>query len=119
MGTKEASLELLLQIKELISALGWSQNELSRILYTELHEWDDENEILKFQEKIKKEFQRPTTKAERLRTYLDVIIRHPDAKKIDIVFNKYTPQNSISSSLSKAMGDISQEIDKAYNKTKN
>ena len=116
MGTKQTSLELLSQIKELIAELGWSQNKFARILYTELNEWDDENEILKFQEKLKKELQRSTTKVERLRVYLDVIVRHPDAQKIDVVFNKYSPQNSISSSLSKAMGDISQEIDNAYNK---
>lgn len=116
MGTKQTSLEVSSQIKELIAELGWSQNELARILYTELNEWDDEDEILKFQEKLKKELQRSTTKVERLRVYLDVIVRHQDAKKIDVVFNKYSPQNSISSSLSKAMVDISQEIDNAYNK---
>lgn len=114
MGTKQTSVELLAQIKELIAELGWSQNKLARILYTELNEWDDEDEIFKFQEKLKKELQRSTTKVERLRAYLDVIVRHPEAKKIDVVFNKYSPQNSISSSLSKAMGDISQEIDNAY-----
>lgn len=117
MGTKQTSVELLSKIKELIAELGWSQNEFARILYTELNEWDDEDEILKFQEKLKKELQRPTTKVERLKAYLDVIVRHPDAKKIDVVFNKYTPQNAISSSLSKAMVDISQEIDDAYNKS--
>lgn len=117
MGTKQTSVELSSKIKELIAELGWSQNKLARILYTELNEWDDEDEILKFQEKLKKELQRPTTKVEKLKAYLDVIVRHPDAKKIDMVFNKYTPQNAISSSLSKAMVDISQEIDDAYNKS--
>lgn len=116
MGTKQESIELQAQIKKLTAELRWSQNELARILYTELNEWDDEDEIAKFQEKLKKELQRPTTKVERLRVYLDVITGHPQAKKLDVVLNKYIPQNSISSSLSEAMGDISQEIDNAYNK---
>jgi len=116
MGTKQESIELQAQIKKLIVELGWSQNRLARILYTELNEWDDEDEIAKFQEKLKKELQRTTTKVERLRIYLDVIFRHPEAQKLDVVLNKYIPQNSISSSLSEAMADISQEIDNAYNK---
>lgn len=117
MGTKQESFELQSQIKDLAVELGWSQNRLARILYTELHEWDDEGEIVRFQEKLKKELQRSTTKVERLKVYLDVLIRHPEAQKLDVVFNRYIPQNSISPSLSKAMGDISQEIDKALHRT--
>ena len=116
MGTKQESLELQSQIKKLAVELGWSQNKLARILYAELNDWDDEDEIARFQEKLKKELQRSTTKVERLRIYLDVIIEHPDARKLDVVSNKYIPRNLISSSLSEAMGDISQEIDNAYNK---
>lgn len=115
MGTKQESHELLLQIKELIAELGWTQNKLARILYTELYEWDDEDEILKFQERLKKELQRTTTKADRLRIYLDLIIRHPEAEKLDVVLNRYVPQDSISLSLRKSMENISSEIDKAYN----
>lgn len=116
MGTKQESHELLLQIKGLIAELGWTQNRLARILYSELNEWDDEDEICRFQEKLKKELQRPTTKADRLKVYLDVMVRHPDAQKLDVVMNRYIPQGSISSSLSKGMKDISTEIDNAYNK---
>lgn len=116
MGTKSESHELLLQIKGLIAELGWTQNRLARILYSELHEWDDEDEICRFQEKLKKELQRPTTKADRLKVYLDVMVRHPEAQKLDVVMNRYIPQESISSTLSKGMKDISSEIDNAYNK---
>ncbi|WP_165662725.1 hypothetical protein [Oceanimonas sp. MB9] len=116
MGTKQESHELLLQIKGLIAELGWTQNRLARILYSELNEWDDEDEICRFQEKLKKELQRPTTKADRLKVYLDVMVRHPEAQKLDVVMNRYIPQGSISSSLSKGMKDISTEIDNAYNK---
>lgn len=116
MGTKQESLEILSQIKELIAELGWSQNRFARILYAELHEWDDEDELLKFQERLKKELQRPTTKPDRLKAYLDLIVRHPEAEKLDVVLNRYVPQNSISLSISKGMESISSEIDNAYNK---
>ncbi|OOE91745.1 hypothetical protein BZG76_10250 [Salinivibrio sp. AR647] len=119
MGTKQESHELFLQIKGLLAELGWTQNRFARILYSELHEWDDEDEIFRFQEKLKKELQRPTTKPDRLKVYLDVMMRHPEAKKLDVVMNRYIPQGSISSSLSKGMKDISSEIDSAYNKTLN
>ncbi|OOF00359.1 hypothetical protein [Salinivibrio sp. IB643] len=119
MGTKQESHELFLQIKGLLAELGWTQNRFARILYSELHEWDDEDEIFRFQEKFKKELQRPTTKPDRLKVYLDVMMRHPEAKKLDVVMNRYIPQGSISSSLSKGMKDISSEIDSAYNKTLN
>lgn len=116
MGTKQDSHELLAQIRGLIAELGWTQNKFARILYSELHEWDDEDEIHKFQERLKKELQRPKTKADRLKVYLDVIVKHPEAKKLDVVMNRYIPQGSISSSLSKGMEDISSEIDSSYNK---
>lgn len=116
MGTEKESHEVLLQIKGLIAELGWTQNRLARILYSELHEWDDEDEIYRFQEKLKKELQRPTTKVDRLKVYLDVMVRHPEAQKLDVFMNRYIPQESISSSLSKGMKDISSEIDNAYNK---
>lgn len=116
MGTKQTTLELKYQIKELVTELGWSQNRLAQIVYTEMNDWDDDDAILKFQERLKKELQRSTTKPEKLQRYLEIIVSHPEAQKLDIVLNKYVPQGSITASLSRGMGDISQEIDSAYNK---
>ncbi|WP_028469417.1 hypothetical protein [Neptunomonas japonica] len=116
MGTKQTTLELKYQIKELVTELGWSQNRLAQIVYTEMNDWDDDDAILKFQERLKKELQRSTTKPEKLQRYLEIIVSHPEAQKLDIVLNKYVPQGSITASLSRCMGDISQEIDSAYNK---
>lgn len=116
MGTKQDILEAQEHIKSLAAKLGWTQNKLAEILYTELNEWDDADEIERFKERLKKELQRPTTKIERLRVYLEVIVRHPDAKKLDVIFNKYIAIHAISPSLSKAVGEISHEIDEAYDK---
>lgn len=118
MGTNQDSVEIQFQIKSLIAELGWTQNKLAEILYIELNDIDNEDEMERFQERLKKELQRSTTKVEKLKTYLDIIVRHRDTKKIDVVFNKHIPLGSISSTLSQAMGDISKEIDKTYNKFK-
>lgn len=116
MGTKQETLEIQSQIKNLAAELGWTQNRLAQILYTELNEWDDDEEILKFQERLKKELQRSTTKVNRLKKYLEIVVSHPEAQKLDVIFNKYVPTNAISSSLSKEMGKVSKEIDNVYNK---
>jgi hypothetical protein len=88
----------------------WSQNRLAEILYTKFNDEDVEGDILKFQERLKKQLQRPTTNVEKLRKYLDVIVRHPQAKNLDLIINKYIPHGSISSNLSKDMVDISVEL---------
>jgi hypothetical protein len=119
MGTNSETTELQLQIKTLIAELGWSQNQLARNLYTELHDWDDEEAILSFQECLKKELQRGTTKVEKLKKYLSIIANHSETRKMDVILNKPVPLGAISASLSEAMGEISQEIDKAYNKSFN
>ena len=116
MGTKQEVLEVQSQIKSLAAELGWTQVRLAQILYTELNEWDDDDEILKFQERLKKELQRSTIKINRLKKYLEIVVSHPEAQKLDVIFNKYVPQNAISSSLSKEMGKVSKEIDNVYNK---
>lgn len=116
MGTKQETLEIQSQIKSLAAELGWTQNRLAQILYTELNEWDDDEEILKFQERLKKELQRSTTKVNRLKKYLEIVVSHPEAQKLDVIFNKYVPTNAISSSLSKEMVKVSKEIDNVYNK---
>lgn len=113
MGTKEQTTELQSNIKKLAAEIGWSHNKLAKVLYAELNEFDDDDEIVLFQERLKKELQRSTTKVDRLRTYLDVMLRQPEAEPHDVIFNKHIPQKSISCSLSKSMREISQEIDNA------
>lgn len=108
METNSEVLELQNSIKELANKLGWSLSKLARVLYTELNEVDDEDEIKKFVMSFKKELIRPTTKVERLKVYLDKTVQHPDAEKLDLVFNRYISNKSISSNLEQFMKDISQ-----------
>lgn len=78
MGT----IELQKQINLIKRQLKWTQNKLISVLYTELYETDVEEEMRKFQERVKKELRRETTKPEKLQNYLNIISEHPDFKKI-------------------------------------
>lgn len=111
MGTASDTAEIQGQIRKVIAELGWSQNQLARIIYTETHEIDDEQEIGRFQEKLKKELQRATTKVETLRTYLSIILSRPEAKKLDFFLSKYCPAGYIGDSLIAGMRKISKELD--------
>lgn len=112
MGTNLDTQELKAKIKYICDSLGWSQNKLARTLYTELNDFDDEVEIFRFQERLKKELQRETTKKEKLQTYLDILITHTDAQKLDVVCNKCIPLGSISEHLLNEMKLISKDITK-------
>lgn len=115
MGTKTAETqELQNQIKELVAKLGWSQNRLAREIYVELNEVDDDREIGRFQERLKKDLSRKTTKPQRLEEYINVILRHVDAEKLDIVKNRYVPLGFLSSSLTSGLAKISAEIDEKF-----
>ena len=111
------------EIKFLIAKLGWSQNRLARELYTALNDWDDEDEIQSFQERLKKELQRKTTKTGKLKKYISIIIRHPEAEKIDVIANQYVGAGYISKTLEDGMAKISEGLDRSlasetYNKAR-
>lgn len=116
MGTKNKTIELQGKIKWAIAELGWSQNQLARNIYTETYAVDDDVEILNFQERLKKELQRDTTKPERLMRYLSIISSHPDAEKLDPCVNRHVPLGFVSENLSEGMRVISEDADKASKK---
>ena len=107
MGT----IELQKEIKTIISQLGWSQNKLARIIYTELHDWDDPDEIKKFSERLKKDLYRSTTKEEKLKNYMHIIIQKSEYTKTDTIFNRYAPTQDISKFIRNGMSKISKELD--------
>lgn len=116
MGTKQEALKIQSQLKGLMRELGWTQNKLARIIFVELHDDDNDEEIEAFQEQFKKALLRDTTKIERLQKFLEIAVSHPDAKGIKKGYKKYAPQNSITSSLGEGMRMISLEIDEGLKK---
>jgi hypothetical protein len=107
MGTNEVQK----QIKEMIAGLGWTQKKLARVIYTELNDFDDEAEIIKFEERLKKDLTRSTVKIEKLECYLSIISRHPEFEKMDVVITNYKPTSFISSFLVKEMKATSKLLD--------
>lgn len=109
--------ELQAQIKKIIKQLGWSQNQFAKSYYTHTHDWDVDDEILKFQECFKKELQRTTTSKERLLTYLEFLNQDEKVQKMDLVANKHIPLDSgLSQTFIIEMEKISKFIDSEMQK---
>lgn len=75
MGTEQTTLQLQGEIKRLIQQLGKSQNEAARLIYTETNDFDDEDEIKRFEGRFKKQLQRETTKPVCLQSYIDILVK--------------------------------------------
>ncbi|EGR0394887.1 hypothetical protein OC506_20440 [Vibrio vulnificus] len=100
------------EIRELISLLGWSQKRLARELYMEEFDDDDELEIQRYEEKIKKALSRATTKLELLKGYLNFITSHPTFSKKRLVLNHFHSRECLSAEQLKVMEEFSSLVDK-------
>lgn len=109
MGT-ERTLELQRIIKSLIARAGWSRKSLARQLHWELSDTDDEEELKRFEERLKKELTRPTTKPERLEHYLDIIRHLPEIEKANLVIPQYTTSKRLDPELEGALLDFSKDL---------
>lgn len=113
MGTEKTQ-ELQAIIKELCARAGWSQKRLAREIYITLQEYDDEDdiEINRFEEKLKKALSRPTTNPEQLQRYLDVMRDMNAIKKADLIVPQYHSTNVLDPELEKAMLEVSKQLTK-------
>jgi len=97
-------------IKLIISKLGWSQNRLAREIYVATYEYDDDDEVKKLEERLKKELSRKTTKPERLLQYLAIISRHNEFKNLDVIVPAYIEGGLLSATLKAGMKAISKNL---------
>jgi len=111
----ESTPKLQKELKNIIAQLGWSQKRLAREIYMSENEVDNDDEIIRFEEKLKKELTRTTTKPQRLSHYLDIISRHSDFEKLDIIVPRYYSSGILSEELEAGILSISRSI---YNQTK-
>lgn len=74
--------QLQAEIKHLLKEVGWDLNKLAKKLIDERNDPDDDNLLRKEYEKLKKAFNRPTTKAETLHFYLNFIIEHNQKRQL-------------------------------------
>lgn len=106
MGT----IELQQEIKALLAKLNWSQKRLAREVYFAKYDDEDDAEINRFEEKLKKDLSRKTTKSELLESYLTVITQHRDFEKLDLIMPSYHPSDVLSREMQKEMYGISKQI---------
>ncbi|MDN3653425.1 hypothetical protein QWY77_11795 [Thalassotalea ponticola] len=108
MGTEELQKE----IKKLLGMLKWSQKRLGRELYYTKYEDDDELEVARFEEKVKKDLSRSTTKPVLLKSYLDLITHHDEFKSLGIIVPTYQKTEVLSASMESGMFEISKMVEK-------
>ena len=108
MGTAELQKE----IKSLLGKLNWSQKRLGRELYTAKSDYDDDDEIRRHEENVKKHLSRSSVDPELLQCYLDVISQHSEFKNLDIIIPQYQKSPILSETMEQGMNDISKLISK-------
>lgn len=107
------TLELQKKIKELAKKYSWSQQQLSRELYVQLHpddENDDEIAMTRFEASLKKQLNRPTTSTEILQRYLDIMIQDRLFKQENMIYSKPVPTTELDEELIKGLTSISKKI---------
>ncbi|REL26204.1 hypothetical protein DXX93_06140 [Thalassotalea euphylliae] len=108
MGTEELQHE----IKSLLAKLNWSQKRLGSEVYLAKYDDEDEYEIKRYEEKVKKDLSRRTTKPELLMSYLEIISQHNELKKLDLIVPSYCRSGLLSNTIENGMSDISKLISK-------
>ncbi|MFL0806094.1 MAG: hypothetical protein K6L60_02265 [Oceanobacter sp.] len=108
MGTQE----LQEKIKKLLGRLKWSQKRLGRELYYAKYDDDDAVEISRYEEKAKKDLVRKSTKPEMLQSYLDIIIKHDEFQKLDLIIPTYQKNGVLSDNMESGMCSISKLVSK-------
>ncbi len=108
MGT----IELQKEIKSILAKLKWSQKRLGREYYIVKNEFDDDDEIKKYEEKVKKDLSRETTKSELLIAYLEVISQHQEFQNLNVMIPTYCKSEVLSDTMEHGMSNISKLITK-------
>ncbi len=112
MGT-ERTLELQKAIESVIARVGWSRKVLARQLYWELNDTDNPEEIKRFEERLKKELTRATTKPELLEHYLDVLRQLPDVEKAGLVVPQYVATKHLDPDVESILMNLSKDLSKS------
>jgi ribosomal protein L31 len=107
MGTKGTK-HLQSEIKKLIDGLGWSLRQLGEAVYFSRFDDEDETEIQRMVEKVKKHLTRSTTSQEILAQYLSVIANHPEFRKTQRVIPHYASIGEFDQQFEQEMKVISQ-----------
>ena len=97
-------------LEEALALLGWSRIRLAHEVYVATHEDDDHSEIARLEQRIKKEFQRTTTKPERFERYLRIVQASSEYSRLGRVVPRYVANEAIVPTLAAGLTRISDEI---------
>lgn len=111
MGTDKTK-QLQSTIKKTIKSLGWSQRRLGREVYFSLYDDEDETEVKRTVDKVKKHLSRPTAKCEVLDQYLSIISNHPEFAKSQKIIPYYVSLGELAPQLELEMKKISNFVTK-------
>ena len=97
-------------LENVLKSLGWSKKKLAREVYVELNEIDNEKEISNFEDKVKKQFQRSSTKDEIFGGYMKNISNHRDFQQLDLIMPNFKSTSILSEQLANGISLISKEL---------
>ncbi|OOF43801.1 hypothetical protein BKK51_10815 [Rodentibacter trehalosifermentans] len=98
---------LLIELQQLLNDVGWTKRELAVKVAQSDHEIDQNSEY----ERIKKLFNRPPKKGDRLNFYISFIVRHRDNKKENFrKLPKLENFNENQKSILNGIAEIAKEI---------
>lgn len=100
------------EIKSLLKAMGWSQNQAARYVYYEENEdgAEDEAELRRYEEAFRKHLSRPTTPPEYLEKVLNILSHCREAKWLGQVAPVFVPGPELSDEVRQQMKKISRAI---------
>ncbi|HQS57634.1 MAG: hypothetical protein B7Y56_08820 [Gallionellales bacterium 35-53-114] len=107
-----ATTDLQKEIKRLLSIIGWSQKRLGAEIYLAKYDDDNELDIRKTEESVKRSLSRNSTKLEVLEHYLKFITSHQDYLKTNYSTPLYISTNILPYEIEEEMKKISTSINK-------
>jgi hypothetical protein len=116
MGTELQTIQLQDEIRQIIGQLGMTHNQAAKYIYTEIHDFDDDEEIGRFQESFKKKLQRKTTKPECLQDYLVTLKNHYETRNGNKKKPSAVKPKKLSAFIAKEMSRLSEDLDLTYEK---
>lgn len=106
------------EIKSLLKAMGWSQNQAAMCVYYEENEdgAEDEAELRRYEESFRKCLNRPKTPPEYLEKVLAILSDLREAKRLGEVAPVFVPGPALSDDVRQKMREISRTISIAIKK---
>ncbi|WP_162623008.1 hypothetical protein [Billgrantia lactosivorans] len=100
------------ELRKAMRQLGWSTPRLAEVVYVARNDDDDLEGIARLAERIKKEFQRESTSADKFYGYLKILQAHPEYSKLGEVVPVYHSGTALSPQVERGMKKISEQLSK-------